>query len=129
AEGRGFDSDFSGQRPFYSLFLALFHQCFGSHIWVSLAANCLCHAITGTVVLILGGCLCSRFVAFVVAGWILLSPTQVVLTQVILTENMGAVFGALGVLLFWRLLREQSIRAALLSGSVVGIGNLASGAF
>ncbi|TLD70577.1 hypothetical protein FEM03_12730 [Phragmitibacter flavus] len=129
ADGRGFDSSFGTQRPFYSLFLSLFHQVFGSGIWVSLMTNCLLQALTATTVLVLGGILGSRFVAFTVASWMMFCPMQVALAQVVLTENMGATFGVLGLLVFWRLLRRRTVGAAAAAGLVVGLGNLASGVF
>ncbi len=129
AEGRGLEGGFQSQRPGYSVLLGLAYLAGGKTVVTGLVVNAMLHALACTAVLILGAMLGSWVLGWMTALWILFSSESWDLAWVLLTENPGLAFGALGLVMFWVAVQRPGLWSFALAGLVMGIGNLSSGVY
>jgi len=127
SEGQGLRGSFETQRPFYSVLMAGVFTVFGGSLAVAKVVNVLLLASAAAAVFALARSLHLPWVGLFAVAWLALGEDHRKLPHMILTENAGIGFGALGAWVFSVALQRRSAIGCGLAGLLAGFGNLASG--
>lgn len=99
ALGRGLSGGFDGQRPFYSLLIAMLHLVRGLHFENGLIVNALCHGLAVGLIYCLGRIIGSRTIGACGALLVFFSGDHTGLARVVMTETPGFALTTLALVL------------------------------
>ena len=125
AEGRGFTTDFSTHRPFYSVFIGGLYHTFGPHLLIAKLINALSAGLLAASAFLLASrAFKSTAAGIALAAFLVLAPAHFKFLQITATEQLGLALTVFSIYLTWSAFVTRRPTLFLLAGLFLGLSNL-----